>query len=375
MVKDMYDDDESKIEKVASEMTRVMKEFQTFGEQVNARVLDLEQKSFRTRGEPYSSRDGFYGPSLGIGAQVAELEGLQALSAGQRGKVSLSVKALTSVTGSAGALADAEHSVTLPIRRTRPSMRDVLMGAPTSHGAVEYPRRTARTNGAAPQVEGELKGESGLTYELIVAPVRTIATWIPASKQILDDAPGLAALIDYELTRNLRDVEEAQLLHGDGTGVNLLGLVPLATAFAAPWTISSPTMIDTLLLALAQLESDTENEASFIALNPMDWRRIQSLKATDGTYLSGSAFTASDVERLWALPLVPTAGMTIDNFLVGDGTAASVRDRQQATVEVSTEDGQNFRTNMITIRAEERLALEIRRPAGFVYGSFGVAAP
>lgn len=169
-------------------------------------------------------------------------------------------------------------------------------------------------------------------------------------------------------------MEEAQLLHGDGTGVNLLGIVPLATGFAAPWVIASPTMLDTLLLAIAQLESDSENEASFIAVNPMDWRRIQSLKATDGNYLSGSAFTASDVERLWSLPIVPTAGMAIDKFLVGDGTAASVRDRQQATVEVSTEDRDNFIRNMVTIRAEERLALEIRRPAGFVFGDFGNVA-
>ena len=332
----------------------------------DARLRELEQKLARDDGG-----DIYFDAPARVGAQVADLEGIRLLSQGQRGTVSLSVKALTSLPDSAGGFATPDRSIPVPLFRPRPSLRDVLAVSPIYSGAAEYVRRTSHTQGAETQVEGDLKGESDLSYELVTAPVRTIATWIPASKQILDDAPGLARMVDYDLTRNLRDVEEAQLLYGDGTGANLLGIIPLATAFAAPWTITSPTMIDTLLLALAQLESDTENEAGFIALNPLDWRRIQGLKATDGNYLSGSAFSQSDIERLWSLPVVATPGMAVDHFLVGDRSAAHIRDRQQATVEVSTEDRDNFIRNMVTIRAEERIALEVNRPWGFVHGEFG----
>ncbi len=335
---------------------------------LEATMRDLEQRLMRRSG----GDDSYFGEPESLGAQVAEMD-LRHLSAGARGKISLNVKAITTAAGSGGAFVEGQRVFPSPLLRRRPSMRDVLIGGTTGSNAIEYPRRTSRTNGAAMQVEGQLKGESGLTYELIVAPIRTLATWIPASKQVLDDSEMLKGLVNFELRRNLRDVEEWQLLSGDGTGVNIDGVIAHATAFAAPFTIATPTMIDTLLLALAQLETNTENEGTFIAVNPLDWHRIRSLKATDGNYLSGSPFTASDIERLWSLPVVATPAMTVDKFLVGDGMAAQVFDRQQATIEVSTEDRDNFIRNMVTIRAEERLSLAIYRPGGFVFGEFGAA--
>jgi len=49
---------------------------------------------------------------------------------------------------------------------------------------------------------------------------------------------------------------------------------------------------------------------------------------------------------------------------------ATIYDREQMNVAVSTEDGDNFSQNMVTIRVEGRLALTVERPQAFVYGSF-----
>ncbi len=63
--------------------------------------------------------------------------------------------------------------------------------------------------------------------------------------------------------------------------------------------------------------------------------------------------------------------MATDHFMVGAfNIAAQVFDRQQAVVEVSTENDKDFISNLVTIRAEERLALAVFRPESFVHGTF-----
>jgi HK97 family phage major capsid protein len=50
--------------------------------------------------------------------------------------------------------------------------------------------------------------------------------------------------------------------------------------------------------------------------------------------------------------------------------AATLFDREEAQILVSTENQDNFIRNMVTILCEERLGLAVTRPAAFVYGSF-----
>src|SRR3546814_6282577 len=78
--------------------------------------------------------------------------------------------------------------------------------------------------------------------------------------------------------------------------------------------------------------------------------------------------------RLWGRPVVETQAMTAGNFLTGAfRLSAQIFDRQDARVEVSTEDSDNFRKNLVTILAEERLALAVYRPEAFIRGGFAAA--
>jgi HK97 family phage major capsid protein len=76
---------------------------------------------------------------------------------------------------------------------------------------------------------------------------------------------------------------------------------------------------------------------------------------------------------MWGRPVVSTPAMTNDKFLVGAfRLGAQIFDREDANVEISTEDADNFTKNMITIRGEERLVLVVYRPEAFIYGGFGL---
>jgi HK97 family phage major capsid protein len=232
---------------------------------------------------------------------------------------------------------------------------------------------TSRTNNAAPVAEGALKPQSDLAFEEVVAPVRTIAHFFLATRQIMDDAPALAATIDAEARAGLADQEDAQMLFGDNTGQNLLGLVPQASPFVRQWSVANSTPLDVLIQAIAQVEA-LNWKVDGMVLNAVDWRRLQSIRDTQGRYIGNSPFEADIAQRIWNTPVVATNRMPVGKFLIGPfRTQAQIFDRLGVEVVASTEDSDNFRRNLITLRAEERLAFTCRRPASFVTGDLGTS--
>lgn len=295
-----------------------------------------------------------------------------------KGRVSIDVKqaTITSLTtdaaGSAGALVVRERvpGVIIPAMR-RMTIRDLLMPGRTNSNLIEYVREKLWTDGTEIQAtEGASKGQSDLQYELKQSPVRTVAAYVRASKQILDDAAQLMSLIDQRLRYGLMLAEEDQLLNGDGNGVNLSGLIDNSTAYAAAFTPSLPTQIDTIRLAMLQAAL-AEWPATGVILHPTDWARIELTKDEEGRYIfANPQSTASPT--MWGQPVVATQAMEVDKFLAGAFVpAAQIFDRQDPTVEVSTEDQDNFIKNLVTIRAEQRLTVVVYRPEALIYGDFG----
>lgn len=294
-----------------------------------------------------------------------------------RGRQIVEVKDISSLTtdaaGSVGALIQPDRAAPVMLPQRRMTVRALLAQGNTSSAQIEYEREKLFTNSAAPVAEGTSKPQSELQFEDATANVRTIAHWMRASVQVLADAPALRSIIDQRLRYGLSYVEETQLLNGSGTGQNLPGLVTNATAYAAPGSLTATAAIDIIRLMILQVAL-AEYPANGIVMNPIDMAAIEMLKDGDGRYLIGNPQGTID-KRLWGLPVVETQAMTVDKALVGAfNLGAQIFDRQDATVEVSTEDGDNFTKNKVTIRAEERLALAIYRPQAFVYGDLGRVA-
>ena len=100
---------------------------------------------------------------------------------------------------------------------------------------------------------GATKPQTDIKFDVVTSSVTTIAHWVLATRQILDDVPMLQSYIDGRLTYGLALVEENQLLNGGGTGTDLNGIYTQATAFTPPITIPAPvTKIDVLRLAMLQ---------------------------------------------------------------------------------------------------------------------------
>lgn len=256
----------------------------------------------------------------------------------------------------------------------RMTVRDLLMPGSTNSNMIQYVKESGYTNNAASVSEGDLKPESSLTFTLTQSPVVTIAHWLKASKIILDDWPQLQSYIDGRLRYGLQLVEENQLLKGSGVGNNLNGIYTQATAYSAPFAPSGAfTKIDVIRLMLLQAEL-AEYPATGVVLHPSDWAAIELTKDSQRGYIFANP-QAMATPTLWGRRIVATQAMTVDTALVGAFTlGAQIFDREDANVVISTENSDDFVRNLITIRAEQRLALAVYRPEAFIKNTNLVAS-
>lgn len=338
---------------------------------VTTRLGEMEKRAARERvgGDP---------DEKSLGDIVVEAAGAQSFDSSYRGmiKVKADRAAITSANTTVGAGRSQGTSLVpgarvpgifgLPERQL--TIRDLVMPGQTSSSSIEYVKETGFTNNAAPVAETTTKPYSDLTFDMTSAPVRTIAHLFKASRQILDDAPALRSYIDGRARYGLRFAEENQLLNGSGTGQNIHGLVPQATAFnPVDVGLTDPTGIDTLRLAILQVVL-AEYPATAFVLNPIDWAAIELTKDAGGNYIIGNP-QGSLTPTLWNLPVVSTQAMAAGEFLTGAFSfAAQIFDRMEIEVLLSSENVDDFEKNMFTIRAEERLAFAVYRPESFVTG-------
>jgi HK97 family phage major capsid protein len=248
-------------------------------------------------------------------------------------------------------------------------VRDLLITLTTASNSIEWVQENVFTNSAAPQAgEGAAKAKSDITFTKQNSPVQTIAHWIAASRQVLADSRSLRSVIDNRLIYGLKFEEEDQLLLGDGTGNNLHGLVPQATAYNTGLNVSGDTKVDQLRRAILQV-SQNKFMTNAIVLNPQDWCDLELTKTSDNAYLFSNPVNPGQ-PRIWGRRVVEGLSMTAGEFLLGDfGRAATLWDRELATIRVSEHHANFFVENMVALLCEERLALTVEHPLGLVTGT------
>jgi HK97 family phage major capsid protein len=307
--------------------------------------------------------------SLDAGYQQVRRLGRVARAAAKAG---VDMKAITNAGGSGGPLINPDRQdQIIGLAERAPRIVDLLDTLPISTDTFEYERELSTTDNAAPQAgQDALLGESDITFELVTGTIETVGTFLRASMQILDDTPRLEAFVRQKLTRKLDLEVEDQVLLGDGTGNNLSGLVPNATDYdTADESVLVPdgsggtdaTDLDKIRIAMMQIMED-EYTPTGIVLPAFNWASIELTKTTEGAYVFVNPQNQT-APRLWGLPVVPTNAMPVGESLVGDfQTAATFYDREQTGVEASTEDSDNFRKLMVTMRIYARVGVAVELP-------------
>ena len=295
-------------------------------------------------------------------------------------------------TGTPGSFGTIQRDpiVTPPTRTKR--VRDLFPTRTTTAAVIEYFRQLGFTtleaghgvNSAATVAERSgsgsaavfgLKPQSSFAFVGEQAPVRTLAHWEAAHRNVLADEPQLRSIIDNELMYGLRLLEDNQILNGNGSGENLLGVLQTPGIQTYDWSSGATTPVpDTKADALrraATLAFLAYYEPTGIVLHPNDWEDIELTKDTNGQYLVAVSVAMGGEPRVWRMPVVDTPAMTEGTALVGAfGTGAQLYDREQASIRISEQHSDFFVRNAIVVLAEQRLALAVKRPEAFVEVTF-----
>lgn len=232
----------------------------------------------------------------------------------------------------------------------------------TTESSVNYLEETTSTSGAVEVTEGDTKGESTIVFTPRVAPVETIATWIPVSQQLMSDVAACRSFVGERLARFVRARLDGQLLNGDGAAPNLRGLLNVV-GVQTQAKGADPTP-DAILKAIT-LATVGDYRPSHLFIHPNDWLEVRLLRTADGLYIFGHP-SDTDKGRCWGLQVVSTTGIPEGTGLVGDCTlAAQPLFRQNMTVNVSDSHSDYFVKNLLALRAEIRVGFPVFRPSAW----------
>lgn len=253
----------------------------------------------------------------------------------------------------------------LPLADNTIYMRDLLPKGTTQAGSITYPRHTGGEGAPAPWNTGT-KQQVDFDFDAVTTPVQWIAGILRIPRQMLDDVQFLESFLRANLLKELLKAENNQILNGNGTAPNLLGIRPQAQAYNGSYT----NLVEQIVDAAYGQVAENGHSANAVVLNARDAIGIYLNKASgSGEYdVPGGVGFVNGRLTIAGLTVVqaPTAQMASGDFLTGDFRAAQLITRLNPEIRFFEQDVNNVQTNMITVRVEERVALPVYYPNAFV---------
>jgi hypothetical protein len=251
-------------------------------------------------------------------------------------------------------------------------VRNLLPIGSISNGIFTFPVETGETGSAAVQTEGSAKSFMDMSVTMTDAPARYIAGYLQVSRQMLEDIPAMTSFLQARLLERYLLAEDAQLLNGTGSGINLKGLTVAASAATGTSTVDVEQLVD----AIAQVAT-ANYSANGILINPTDWAAILKTKTSSGPYSVPGSIVIDNQGgvQIAGIPVYQSTAIDVDKFLVGDWQmGAQIMQHTGIGVQFAEFDSDNFQKNLITVRVEARIAFPIYYGGAFVYGDFGNVA-
>ncbi len=254
-------------------------------------------------------------------------------------------------------------------------MDQILTGGPIGAGnTFAFMREDGGDGNPAAVAEGTTKSQ--FDFDLVESSVNieTIAGWLRVTRKAMSNIPGFVSFLQRRIPERFRNVIDYNVLYGDPSGSNsneLKGILTSGNFTASTSTITNP-LIEKLIDDIALLEDTYERDANGILLRPIDYYSFFKNKATaTGEYDLPQGVTIEGGQlRLFGIPAFATTALDTPDYIVGDwANGAQLLTQESMRVEFFDQDGDNVRTNKVTIRVEGNYALPVYGSDYFIKGT------
>ncbi|MFF8467915.1 phage major capsid protein [Streptomyces griseus] len=258
-----------------------------------------------------------------------------------------------------------------------------LLDRQTSTGqTLEYVRDTSGPvagsgtwNKAAVVPEGTMKPQSGpFSWDTITTTLKTVAHWVPITRQAADDDGQMMGYINGRLTYGLEYQLDRQILTGNGT-TQMQGI--LTTSGIGAY---QPGVGNTDVKLITLRKAKTQGELALyppdaVVLNPLDWQDIELDQDLNGQFRVITNVTDSGAPmRIWGLTVVTSVAMAAGTALLGGfRMGATLWERQGITILMTDSHADFFLANTLVILAERRANVAVHTPRAFVKVTFAAA--
>lgn len=257
------------------------------------------------------------------------------------------------------------------------NMRSIIPNGSTGSDVVRFVKESGYSNGAAAANEGSALGQTDFDMTATSVNVEKIGTYLRISEEMLADTQQLTSYISNRVPAKLLEVEDDQILGGNGSAPNLNGLYNSGSNFdtsssgAFYQSVDSANEFDVLVAAINQLAL-SNYKPNYILLNPTDFHKILLLKDSQSRYLKDQVYQGLQPSFM-GVPVIINNEVNAGTFFVGDFNSCQLWIRENLSVSFHREDGINIREGFVTVRCQERIALATYLPLGIIDGTFSTA--
>lgn len=293
--------------------------------------------------------------------------GLKAIAEGQRGTVRFEIpveaKTLVSLTHH---YPPATRAQTTGSALYYNSVEDLFQSGTTDSNSIEYFIQSTDTDNAAAVAEGNAATDSAFAWTKVTDEVEIMATWVPVTREFLNDNAGMQSMIQGMLADRLDKYVSKQLMYGTGSTPELWG-VTVRTNFASQAKGTDPT-IDQIMKGIDKVSVAGDAVPDAVVLHPTDWMGLVLTRTVDGVYIFGNPGNPPAQPTIWGLPVRVTSTVAA---AAGTGCVGAFKSMAQIfnngglVVEASTEHSTYFTERKVALSLSRRLSSVNYRPTAF----------